>query len=110
MKVESKDTLTISITGVLTIGRDDLEQVLVRCLQPSPTNTTPGPRLSVGELRPARMSFTVKQTAELLGVGDATVYRLLKRGLLRSSSALRTKVIPKSEIERFLNETTKSSR
>jgi excisionase family DNA binding protein len=54
------------------------------------------------------MGFTVKQTAELLGVGDATVYRLLKRGLLRSSSALRTKVIPKLEIDRFLKETTRS--
>jgi excisionase family DNA binding protein len=55
------------------------------------------------------MGFTVKQTAVLLGVGNETVYRLLKRGPLRSSSALRTKVIPKSEIERFLKETTRSS-
>jgi excisionase family DNA binding protein len=55
------------------------------------------------------MSFTVKQTAELLSVGPETVYRLLKRGLLRSSSVLRTKMIPKVEIERFLKETTRSS-
>lgn len=54
------------------------------------------------------MGYTVKQTAELLGVGNETVYRLLKRGLLRSSSALRTKVIPRTEIERFLKETTRS--
>lgn len=54
------------------------------------------------------MSFTVKQAAEALGVSNATVYRLLTRGLLRSSSALRTKVIPRTEIERFLKETTRS--
>ena len=51
----------------------------------------------------------MRETAEVLGVSYITVYRLLKRGLLRGSSALRTKIIPKTEIERFLKETTGSS-
>ena len=109
MNNESKDTLSIAITGVLTIGRRELEGILAQCFQGSATSITPNLRLPMGEAKPAPMSFTVKQTAELLGVGNETVYRLLKRGLLRSSSALRTKVIPKSEIERFLKETTRSS-
>jgi predicted site-specific integrase-resolvase len=42
------------------------------------------------------------ETAKILGVSYVTVHRLLKRGLLRSSSATRTKMIPRKEIERFL--------
>ena len=109
MKDESKDTLTIAITGVLTIGRAELEQMLARLFQSGPASSPANLKLQSGDGKPAPMSFTVKQTAELLGVGPETVYRLLKRGLLRSSSALRTKVIPKVEIERFLKETTLSS-
>lgn len=109
MNAESKDTLTIAISGVLTIGRGELEQMLARFFQSGLASNMPNLKLQLGDGKPAPMSFTVKQTAELLGVGPETVYRLLKRGLLRSSSALRTKVIPKVEIERFLKETTRSS-
>src|SRR5947208_881089 len=106
MNNESKDTLRISITGVLTIGKDELEHLLRQFIH---TNV-PAPifKMPMTDAKPVRISYTVKQTAELLGVGNATVYRLLKRGLLRSSSALRTKIIPKSEIDRFLKETTQS--
>jgi len=109
VNTESKDTLSITITAVLTIERSELEHLLARSVPASLEATTPIPALPEGDRKPARMSYSVKQTAELLGVADATVYRLLKRGLLRSSSALRTKIIPKSEIERFLKETTRPS-
>lgn len=52
-----------------------------------------------------RMAYSVRETADLLGVSYMTVHRLLKRGLLHSSSALRHKLIPASEIERFLKDT-----
>lgn len=51
-----------------------------------------------------RLAYTMRETAEILGVSYITVYRLLKRGKLRASDALRNKVIPKTEIERFLRE------
>lgn len=54
-----------------------------------------------------RLAFTMRETAEILGVNYHTVYRLAKRKLLRSSSALRTKLFPKAEIERFLAESLK---
>lgn len=47
----------------------------------------------------------VEETAVLLGVSYMTVHRLFKRGLLHSSSALSRKLIPASEIERFLKDT-----
>ena len=57
-----------------------------------------------------RLAYTMEETADLLGVSYITVHRLLKRGLLRSSNALRHKLIPRTEIERFLAETLSVSR
>ena len=52
-----------------------------------------------------RLAYSMRETADILGVNYITVHRLLKRGLLKSSSALRTKLIPATEIERFLKAT-----
>ena len=46
----------------------------------------------------------MREAAEILGVSYITVHRLLKRGELRSSDAIRNKVIPRAEIERFLRD------
>ena len=54
-----------------------------------------------------RLAYTMSETAKMLGVSYITVHRLLKRGLLHSSQALRHKLIPASEIERFLKATLK---
>ena len=54
-----------------------------------------------------RLAYTVEETAKILGISRKSVYRLLNRGLLRSSGSLRSKVIPKTEIERFLKATLK---
>jgi excisionase family DNA binding protein len=53
-----------------------------------------------------RMAFSVRETAKILGVSDKTVRRLIDRKLLRASRALRHLLIPKKEIERFLQETS----
>jgi excisionase family DNA binding protein len=52
-----------------------------------------------------KLAYSPEEAALVIGVCRDTVYRLLKRGLLRSSSALRHKVIPHVEIERFLKST-----
>lgn len=52
-----------------------------------------------------KLGYSMADTATIMGVSYLTVHRLLKRGLLRCSSALRTKLIPLKEIERFLKET-----
>jgi len=54
-----------------------------------------------------RLAYTMEETAKILGVSYITVHRLIKRGLLRSSSALRHKLIPTTEIQRFLKSTLK---
>lgn len=49
--------------------------------------------------------YTVKEVAALIGTSDKSVRRLQKRGFFKSSSALRTKQIPRSEIDRYKAET-----
>jgi hypothetical protein len=51
-----------------------------------------------------RLAYTMRETAEIIGVSYITVHRLLKRGKLRASDAVRNKVIPLTEIERFLRD------
>ncbi len=52
-----------------------------------------------------RLAYTLHEAAQILGVSYITAFRLVQRGLLKSSNALRTKLIPKSEMERFLKST-----
>jgi excisionase family DNA binding protein len=55
---------------------------------------------------PFRLAFSVKETADILGLSEKTIRRLIARRLLRSSRALRHLLIPRKEIERFLDQTT----
>ncbi len=64
------------------------------------SNTT-----TVVPTEPARLAFSVQETAQMLGVCDKSVRRLILRGLLRPARALRPILIPKAEIERFLRDT-----
>src|SRR5262245_54766821 len=52
-----------------------------------------------------RLAFTMRETAAILGISYISVHRLLRRGLLKSSTALRHKLIPRVEIEKFLRTT-----
>lgn len=52
-----------------------------------------------------RLAYSVQEAALILGVSEKSVRRLIVRGLLRPSRALRHLLIPRKEIERFLEET-----
>ena len=58
------------------------------------------------DTKPPRLAYSRVETAELLGVSAPTVDRLTKRGLLNPSRATRRPLYPKTEIERFLQETS----
>ncbi|MHB1307815.1 MAG: helix-turn-helix domain-containing protein [Limisphaerales bacterium] len=51
-----------------------------------------------------RLAYSLQETAQMLGVCDKSVRRLILRGLIRPSRALRHLRIPKDEIDRFLRE------
>jgi len=50
-----------------------------------------------------RLFYTVPEVSEMLAVCEKSVYRLLARGLLKSSSALRHKRISKASIEELIS-------
>jgi len=53
-------------------------------------------------LDPAKVFYTVAEVASQFGISTKSVYRLLDRGVLRSSSALRKKMIPRASVETFI--------
>jgi excisionase family DNA binding protein len=52
-----------------------------------------------------RLAFSIRETAQMLGVCEKSVRRLIERGLLKTSRALRHHRVTKQEIERFLKDT-----
>lgn len=52
-----------------------------------------------------KLAYTMRETAQALGLSYPTIQRLVARGMIRASTALRHKVIPITEIERFLKAT-----
>lgn len=52
-----------------------------------------------------RIAYSIKEVAQMLGVCQRTVRRLIARGLLKPSKALRHIRISANELERFLKET-----
>jgi excisionase family DNA binding protein len=70
------------------------------------TESIPTEKQQVSNTEVRRLGLTVIETAELLSISTRSVHRLLARGLLRASKALRKIIIPRTEIERFLRDTT----
>lgn len=50
----------------------------------------------------AKVFYTVAEVASQFGISHKSVYRLLERGLLKSSTALRRKMIPQACVETFI--------
>ena len=75
------------------------EQLEMLCARIPPQQTLP----TAGTRE--REFYTIKEVAALIGTSDKTVRRLQKRGFFKSSGALRTKQIPRCEIDRYKRET-----
>lgn len=54
---------------------------------------------------PARLFYTIRETAVVLNMSTKSVRRLIGRGCLTPSKALRKKLIPRRQVEAF-EETT----
>jgi DNA-binding CsgD family transcriptional regulator len=53
-----------------------------------------------------KLLYTIKETARILSMSEKSVRRLIKRGLLKCSHALRTILITSESIEAFVKMTT----
>lgn len=61
---------------------------------------------TLGDAVRHRLAYSVKEAAEILGISEKTIRRLVVSGELRVSRKIRHLIIPKTELERFLNEAT----
>ena len=110
MNTTSPITLNLNISGQLTIDPQNLERLIsgLQIQTPVPNQSSVPATTTTDKKLPLRLAYSTNETAELLGTSTKTIYRLIERGLLKSSSALRHKRIARIEIERFLKETTMS--
>jgi len=54
------------------------------------------------EVEVQKLCYSVKDVSRMIGVAEKTVYRLLKRGLLKAPVALRHKKITAASLEAFI--------
>lgn len=50
-----------------------------------------------------RLALNKQEAAAALGISDTTLWRLEKRGKIRSVPGIRHKIYPRAELERFLS-------
>lgn len=99
----SADTIVLNCSVQVTISRPDFDAAFrVHRAESRNRSRRCGGGQGDAENGTPRLAFTVGETAKILGISNITVYRLSTRGLLRCSDAVRTKIISRSEIERFL--------
>ena len=71
-----------------------------------PRDVAPAPTQSIPQLRTPKLAYTVHELAKELGMSPITIYRLDKRGLLKSSGATRRKIYSHTSVQEFLAKTT----
>src|SRR6267142_1306399 len=104
MNEEHKKIFNISFAGNSTIEQEKLELLIRNLLIQNQTSATDliisTAQKPEGKGKLPRLAYTMKETAEILGVSYITVHRFIQRGLLKCSVASRHKIISKMEIER----------
>jgi excisionase family DNA binding protein len=101
-------TLNLTFSGQVTINPEDIATLLQQLVANRDQQPSTQPTPEISQVVPRRLAYSTKEAAMLLGICNGTLYRLLRRGLLRSSQSCRTKIIAHTEIERFLRETSRS--
>ena len=73
----------------------------------STPGTQPGDnKMPLDTIDPSKRIFlSVEEVAQLFGLSKKTVYRLLDRGLLKSSNAVRHKMILRASVDEFVAKT-----
>lgn len=108
----NQDQITLQFNGQISISRESLKMLLAE-IRPEfspnfpiiPQKTIIPEKLNSAEnSKNKRRAYLLSETAEILGISTKSVRRLIDRGLLKNSKALRKIIIPASEIERFLRE------
>lgn len=103
----NQDQITIQFNGQISISRECLKMLLAEMRPENPPDfQTIPPKVNWPEnSKNKRRAYLLSEAAEIFGISTKSVRRLIDRGLLKNSKALRKIIIPASEIERFLRET-----
>lgn len=107
-QTQNQDQITIQFNGHISISRQSLKLLLPELRPENSAIIPPSPEIInylSEKSENKRLAYTMRETAAILGVSYITVHRLIKRGLLKNLNAVRNKIIPAAEIERFLRET-----
>ena len=105
--MQNLNSITVQFSGQISISPEKLKMLLSDEIHPEIPQGFPesSERINWPEnSENKRLAYTMRETANILGVSYITVHRLVKRGLLKNSKALRSIIIPAAEIERFLKE------
>jgi excisionase family DNA binding protein len=104
---QGQDQITIQFNGQISISRQSIKMLLGELRAENSLIIPPSPVKINSPINSEnkRRAYTVNETAEIMGVSSKSIRRLIDRGLLRNSKALRKIIIPASEIDRFLKET-----
>jgi hypothetical protein len=80
------------------------EPALPQPQPPPPLPPLPAPPATAQPVKdaPVKLTYSLKELSEELGLSKASIYRLGARGLLRPLPYLRTKHFTRQEVERFL--------
>jgi hypothetical protein len=70
---------------------------------PTPTQPAQQRVAQITEKRKVAMCYTLQDCADLMNVSYLTAWRLVQRGLIHTVPHIRTKLIPRAELERFIN-------
>ena len=83
MNIEPNENISVAVSGTFVISRKELVSVLSDVMRDG-ERPDAQPKLEPSGCPPNRLAFSVDKTAEMLGVSSASVWRLLRRGLLKS--------------------------
>lgn len=70
---------------------------------PDPTERANRRVAQITEKRKTALCYTLQDAADLINCSYLTVWRLVHRGLINTVPHIRTKLIPRAELERFIN-------
>jgi excisionase family DNA binding protein len=63
-----------------------------------------GDSINANGLPVAKLAYSTQEAALAIGQSEQTIRRLIKRGHLKACGVLRHKVIPATELQRFLRD------
>ena len=103
----NQNQITIQFNGQISISRENLKMLLAELRPENPAIISPSQAIinSPEQSGNKRRAYLLHEAAEILGISTKSVRRLIERGLLKHSKALRKIIIPAGEIDRFLRET-----